>query len=275
MKFAICNETYQDRPFEEVVAHAASCGYDGVEIAPFTLAPDPSRLGPQDATAVARAAAAAGIEIVGLHWLLAKPDGLHLTTPDADLRRRTVEFLLHLSRLCADMGGSIMVFGSPKQRNVPQGENYDDCFARAVDAFGEVCDAAGPLGVTLALEPLGPAETDFMVTTAETVRLMRAVDRPNCRLHLDVKAMATEDGPIEQIITDAAEHLAHFHANDANRRGPGFGEVDFVPIARSLRAARYDGYVSVEVFDYKPDPETIAERSLEYLKKTFAQAGAI
>jgi sugar phosphate isomerase/epimerase len=275
MKFAICNETYQDWPFEQVVAHAASCGYDGVEIAPFTLDADPSRLGPADAAAAARAAAAAGIEIVGLHWLLAKPDGLHLTTPDADLGRRTVEFLLHLTRLCADMGGTIMVFGSPKQRNVPQGENYDDCFARAVDAFGEVCDAAEPLGVTLALEPLGPAETNFMVTTAETVRLMRAVNRPNCRLHLDVKAMATEDEPIEQIITGAAEHLAHFHANDANRRGPGFGEVDFVPIARALRTARYDGYVSVEVFDYKPDPQTIAERSLEYLKKTFAQAGAI
>ncbi len=72
-----------------------------------------------------------------------------------------------------------------------------------------------------------------------------------------------------QIIRSARDVLAHFHANDANRRGPGFGDTDFVPIAGALDEIGYRGFVSVEVFDFSPDPRTIASRSLEYLRRVF------
>jgi len=102
------------------------------------------------------------------------------------------------------------------------------------------------------------------------VRLIEAVGCPAVRLHLDVKAMVGQEAkPAEAIIRESAEHLAHFHANDVNLRGPGFGDVDFRPIAAALADIGYDGYVSVEVFDYAPDPETIATRSLEYLRGVF------
>jgi sugar phosphate isomerase/epimerase len=272
MQFAFCNEAYVDWPFERVCGDLAACGYDAVEIAPFTIDADPRQIDDRRAKEVGETARRAGIEVVGLHWLLAKPSGFHLTTSDDAVRNGTVEFLRHLARICAAMGGRVMVFGSPKQRNIQSGEKYDDVFARAADAFRAVCETASPLGVTLALEPLSPVETDFLNTAAETVRLIEAVDHPACRLHLDVKAMSAEGKPIDEIILAQKRHLAHFHANDPNLRGPGMGNVDFVPIAQALKSAGYDGCVSVEVFDYSPDGPTIARESIEFLKKVFGVA---
>ena len=269
MKFAICNETYQGWDFERTCAHIAETGYDAVEIAPFTLAEDPRELTADGAARCRDIATKAGLEIVGLHWLLVKPAWLHLTTDDDLLRRDTVRFARHLAKFCADLGGTIMVWGSPKQRNLDPAWDYEDALGRAADALREISQTAGDLGVTIAMEPLARTETNFLTTAAETVRLLERVDDPACRLHLDVKAMSDEEKSIPEIIHESREHVAHFHANDPNLRGPGFGDVQFEPIARALREIDYQGYVSVEVFDYTPDPETIATRSLAYLKQTF------
>jgi len=269
MKFGICNETYQGWKLADVCSDIADAGYDGVEIAPFTLAEDPASLSESDARDVGKVARDAGLEVIGLHWLLLKPAGLNLTTPDAAVRARTVTFAQHLARLCAAMGGKIMVWGSPKQRNVMEGQKYDDAFAFAAEAMRKICKTAGEAGVIVAMEPLGPAETNFLTTAGETTRFIREVNHPACRLHLDVKAMSTEAKSIPQIIEESRAFTAHFHANDPNLRGPGFGKVDFVPIAQALKQSGYDRYVSVEVFDYKPDPQTIARKSIEYLRKTF------
>lgn len=122
-------------------------------------------------------------------------------------------------------------------------------------------------GVTLAVEPLGPEEGDFMLTAAVGRQLIELVGSPHCQLHLDVKAMSSEGEPIDGIIRRNADLLKHFHANDANRRGPGMGEIDFVPILQALRNIDYQGWVSVEVFDYEPGVETLARESIEYLKR--------
>ena len=273
MRFAICNETYQGWDLARICEHAASCGYAGLEVAPFTLADDPSTLSEQDAARVGSTVAAAGLKVTGLHWLLMKPEGLHVTTPDDAVRARSVDFAQHLVRLCAAMGGRFMVWGSPKQRDVAPGDDPASAFQRAATALRQISETAGPLGVTLALEPLGPRETNFMVYAADTVELIGAVDHPACRLHLDVKAMAQEQAPIPDVIRANKEHLVYFHANDASMRGPGDGDTDFVPIGRALRDIGYDGWVSVEVFDYTPGPEAIARDSINYLKRSFIAAG--
>lgn len=275
MKFAICNEMYEGWDFGTSCVDIAESGYDGVEIAPFTLGDNPTEISERDARKIGDLAKSCGLAVTGFHWLLQKPEGLHLTCPDIEIRKRTKEVLQHLARICAAMEGKIMVFGSPKQRNVLPGETYDAAFGRAVELFRDVCDVAHPLGVTLALEPLSAEYTNFMVSAEETVRVIRAVDHPACRLHLDVNAMCSEENSIDEIVSENREYLAYFHANDPNLRGPGFGDVDFVPIARALKNVGYDGVVSVEVFDYEPNPQTIARESLTYLKRTFREAGAI
>ena len=166
-----------------------------------------------------------------------------------------------------------MVFGSPKQRSLLEGVTWDQAFAYATDTFRRAMPGIAAQNVSLCMEPLGPSETDFINTASEGARLMEAVGHPNFVLHLDVKAMSSEPTPVPDIIRQYANRTGHFHANDPNRRGPGFGDVDFVPIFRALKESGYDRWVSVEVFDYTPDPETIAEKSIEYMRNVLNATG--
>ncbi len=110
-------------------------------------------------------------------------------------------------------------------------------------------------------------------TADEAATLMEMIGHPNVVVHLDVKAMSAEPTPIPDIIRKHRPHTGHFHANDTNLRGPGMGDVDFKPIFRALRETSYDGWVSVEVFDYKPDPVTIARESIDYMRRIEASLG--
>ncbi len=134
MRIALCNEVIAGRDFAAQCAFAAALGYDGLEVAPFTLADDPLAIGAADRVRFRRAAADAGIAITGLHWLLVKPAGLSITTADGALRARTVAAMTALVDLCADLGGSYLVHGSPAQRRVPEGESRDVAWSRARDA---------------------------------------------------------------------------------------------------------------------------------------------
>ncbi|MFH1269313.1 MAG: sugar phosphate isomerase/epimerase family protein [Planctomycetota bacterium] len=266
MKFAICNETFQDWPFEKAFAFAAECGYTGIEMAPFTIADNVTDISPGKRAEVRGQADAAGLEIVGLHWLLARTEGLYLTSPDAEVRRNTAEYLGQLARFCADLGGKVMVFGSPQQRSLLPGVSHDEAMGHAADVVSAVLPVLEETEVTLALEPLAPSETDFIGKAADAVRLAEMVGSPQVRLHLDCKAMSSESIPIPELIHRNRSLLAHFHANDPNLQGPGFGELDFLPVLRALGEIDYRGWVSVEVFDYTPGVERLAEESIRHMQ---------
>ena len=125
--------------------------------------------------------------------------------------------------------------------------------------------------MTLCLEPLAPAETNFINTAAEGIEFVKPFNSPAFKIILDVKAMCSESKPIPQIIRESWPHFAHVHANDKNMKGPGFGDVDFKPIAATLKELGYAGFVSVEVFKFEEGPDVIAGNSLEYLQRTFAR----
>jgi len=272
-RYAICNETFGDWPLNKACDFAAECGYSGIEIAPFTLAPLATDLSAQARGDLRRTIARSGLDCVGLHWLLAKTEGFHVAHPEADVRGRTVDYLGELARLCQDLGGRVLVFGSPKQRSLLPGVTPE----RAVDHIHEVFSRLVPVleatDTVVALEPLSPVETDVLTTAAETCRLIERIGSPHIRLHLDVKAMASEETPIPEIIVASARHLEHFHANDVNLQGPGFGAVDFAPIFGALDEVRYAGWVSVEVFDYAPGPERLARESIAYMSRIEADLG--
>ena len=272
MRFAICNETFGDWPLAKACECAASCGYTGLELAPFTLAPLVTDVSTAVRAEIRQTLAAAGLDCIGLHWLLARTEGFHVTHPDPTVRDRTVAYLGDIARLSADLGGRVLVFGSPKQRSLLPGVSLEQATDYLHEVFTRLLPTLESTGTVVALEPLSPVETDVLTTAAETCRLIERIGSPHVRLHLDVKAMASEPLSIPEIIHSSARHLEHFHANDVNLQGPGFGDVDFVPIFKALAEARYLGWVSVEVFDYTPGAERLARESIEYMRRTAAIA---
>jgi sugar phosphate isomerase/epimerase len=210
------------------------------------------------------------LPICGLHWVLVQAEGMYLNHNDETIRRRTTKYLCDLVDFCADVGGKVIVVGSPKQRNLLPGVTAAQAWDWATATFADAATHAATRGVTLCIEPLSTAETDFINTAAEAIRFAEQFRSPNFQIILDVKAMCAEAKPIPQIIRESWPHFAHFHANDKNLKGPGFGDVDFKPIAAALKEVGYQGYVSVEVFKFEEGAEVIATKSLEYLKRAFA-----
>jgi sugar phosphate isomerase/epimerase len=270
MKFAICNEIFKGWKLDDTLSYAKRIGYSAVEIAPFTLADSVTDISAAERQKIRDSAARIGIEIAGIHWVLVKPEGLYINHTDAGIRERTSDYFRDLVDFCADIGGKVIVVGSPKQRNRMTGVTPQQGGEWAAASFRQAVARAEKRQVTVCFEPLSPVETNFINTAADAIRFVEQFHSPNFKIILDVKAMCSESKPIPQIIQESFPHFAHFHANDKNLKGPGFGEVDFKPIAAALKQVGYNGYVSVEVFNFDEGPEAIASKSLQYLQATFA-----
>jgi D-psicose/D-tagatose/L-ribulose 3-epimerase len=276
MQFALCNEVLQPLPFREQCALAAAQGYNGLEVAPFTLAADPRDITDAQATEFRRIAQDHGLAITGLHWLLVAPAGLSIVDGDAALRGRTVAFMRRLVDLCALMGGKYLVHGSPKQRSVPPGATREQALARATECFAQVAPAAAGAGVVYCIEPLSTRETDLINTVAQAAAIVDAIGSPGVKTMIDCSAAGqVERESVPQLMARwiPTGHVAHVQVNDPNRRGPGQGEMRFGPILRELlrlqASGAYRGVVAVEPFDYVPDGPGCAARAIGYLRGIF------
>lgn len=273
IRLGICNELFEGWDFAETCQAVKRIGYDGLEIAPFTLAPRVTDLAPSRRRELKRIVEEEGLQTIGLHWLLARTDGFYLTTPDEATRLRTGDYLVALAEATRDLGGTLMVLGSPKQRNLLAGVTTEQAMAYTAEVFERVMPAIGSCGVDLCLEPLAPSETNFLNTCDQAEDLIARVGHPNLKLHMDVKAQSGEVGrTVPDLIARHAGLAGHFHAQDVNLKGPGMGGVDFGPIIKALLASGYDRWVSVEVFDFSPGAEETARQSLACLKRELAAA---
>lgn len=282
MRFALCNEVLQPLPFGEQCRLAAGLGYDGLEVAPFTLAADPMTITDAQAGEFRRIAEGHGLAIFGLHWLLVAPAGLSIVSEDAAVRRRTIAVMTRLVELCARMGGSYLVHGSPKQRSVPAGSTREEAWERARECLQAAGEAAARHGVTYCLEPLSPRETDLFNTVEEAARMIDAVGSPGLRTMIDCSAAGqAEAQPVHRLMEQWMPRgvIAHVQVNDPNRRGPGQGELDFAPVLRVLArmeaAGHFPGIVAVEPFDYVPDGPGCAARAIGYLRGVLAGLNSV
>ena len=269
MRIALCNEVIAPMPFPQQCEYAAKLGYDGLEIAPYTLSDEPHRLGSAQIAAARAAAEDAGVAVTGLHWLLIKPAGLSISSKDENVRKRTIDVMLALIDQCAELGGRYLVHGSPHQRRVDPGETRAAAMARARDSFASIAERAQKAGVVYCIEPLSSEQTPLINTLDEASSMVEEIGSPAVRSMLDCSSAGRmEKEPLNALVERWLPKgvIAHVQVNDRNRRGPGQGEQRFAPLFASLKRHGYRGDVAVEPFDYVPDGPGAAARAIGYIK---------
>ncbi|MGE0154352.1 MAG: sugar phosphate isomerase/epimerase family protein [Reyranellaceae bacterium] len=269
LRLALCNEVIAGMEFARQCDFAAALGYDGLEVAPFTLAEEPHLIGAGQAAALRRGAEQAGIALCSLHWLLVKPAGLSITSDDQAVRTKTIEVMRRLIALCAELGGKALVHGSPAQRRLPEGNGAAEARRRGTEAFAAIADDAKAAGVVYCIEALATPDANFVNTVAEAVGIVNQIGSPHVRTMLDCSAASLmEREPLAALLD---RHLptgmiAHVQFNDRNRRGPGQGGDRFAPVLAALKRNAYRGWAAVEPFDYQPDGPGCAARAIGYLR---------
>ena len=270
-RHAICNEIFEKWAFADTCKAIRKAGYSGIEIAPFTLSDDPAAIPAGARREYRDTIASEGLRFAGLHWLMVSPKGLHVTTPDAALRERSWRHIRNLIDLCADLGSDgVMVFGSPVQRGTTGGSTPAEATRRHVEGLASVAPHALERGVTVLVEALPRNQCDVVLRLAEAAAIVREIGSPAVQTMFDTHNAVDEVEPHAALVDRYFDVIRHVHVNEVDGGYPGSGSYDFRPVLDILRRRNYAGWVSVEVFDFKPGAGKIANDSLRYLESRIA-----
>ena len=271
-RHAICNEVYEKRPFAETCKSVRATGYTGIEIAPFTLAEDPTTIPAAKRAEYRAVMRSEGLEFVGLHWLLVSPKGLHVTTPDQGLREKSWAFLHGLTDLCADLGpDGVMVFGSPKQRASTGGLSAAEATKHLTEGLAGLAPHALERGVTVLVEALPWQDSDVVTSLDEAARIVREIGSEAVRTMFDCHNAVNETEPHATVVDRHFDLIRHVHINEMDGRHPGTGTYDFKPVLEVLARRGYRGRLSLEVFDFSAGADAIAAASLRYMESEIAK----
>lgn len=274
MRLAICNEMFQGRSFADAAKLVRATGYTGLEIAPFTLAESPSEISATQRADYKNILQSEGLSFVGLHWLMVSPKGLHVTTPDAELRARSWRHIRDLIDLCADLGSNgVMVFGSPMQRSTTDGSTMEEAAARFIEGLSSVASQAQQRAVTILVEALPVDQANVVNTLAEAASIVRQINSPAIQTMFDTHNAVDETEPHAALVEKYFDVIRHVHVNEMDGRHPGMGNYDFKPVLRTLERLQYPGWVSLEAFDFSFGAEKIARESIGYLNREMAKQG--
>jgi len=274
-RHAICNEAFDKWAFADACKTMRKAGYTGIEIAPFTLAEDPATIEAARRKEYRDIIQSEGLKFVGLHWLMVSPKGLHVTTPDAALRQKSWKHIHNLIDLCADLGpDGVMVFGSPQQRATTGGLSPAQAATNFVEGLRGVAPRAAERGVKILMEALPKGQCDVVTTLDEAAALVRQIDHPNVKTMFDSHNAVDEVEPHAVLVERHFGLIRHVHVNEMDGKHCGKGNYDFKPVLGVLRRLNYQGWVSLEAFDFSFGGEAIANESLRYLEAEIARLGA-
>ena len=271
-RHATCNEAFKDHDFRQSCQIIREAGYTGIEIAPFTLAEDPAAISAEQRAEFRRIMSGEGLTFVGLHWLMVSPKGLHVTTPDTVLRERSWQHIHTLIDLCADLGpGGVMVFGSPQQRSTTGGLNRDEATRNFIRGIAEAAPHAEERGVTILIEALPPGQSDVIQSLDEAVSIVREVGSSAIQTMFDSHNAVDEKEGHAVLVERHFDVIRHVHVNEMDGKHCGRGDYDFKPVLQVLKDRGYNGWVSLEAFDFSFGAETIVTESIQHLRKEISR----
>ena len=271
-RHSICNEAFDKWPFADACKAIRKAGYTGIEIAPFTLAGTPGEITAAQRAEYRDIIGSEDLKFAGLHWLMVSPKGLHVTGPDAGLRRRSWDHIRALIDLCADLGpDGVMVFGSPNQRATTGGLTREQATRNYIDGLAAVAPQAASRGVKVLVEALPIAQSDVVQTLAEAVAIAGEISSPAIRTMFDVHNAIDEVESHAALVERYFDFIHHVHVNELDGRHCGAGSYDFKPVLEVLRRRGYTGWVSLEAFDFTPGAERLANESLRHLENQIGQ----
>lgn len=162
-------------------------------------------------------------------------------------------------------GIRFIILGSGGARRLPDGYNAVKAQADFAQLCRKLAMVAGKYGITIALESLQAAETNFLISLKSAAEVVRAVDHPNFKLNADIFHMMREcESP--QSIVDAADILVYCEIAEKQKRSlPGVEGDDFKPWLRALRKAKYKGHIFIE--GNTSNPGTDIPLSFKYLTR--------
>ncbi len=241
----------------------------GVEIAPTKVWPAPLAVSQESISSYRRFWESRGIKIVALQSLLFGRPDLEIFKSEV-VRNQTIQYLTVIIELAAHLGARVLVFGSPKNRLVGQLRD-SEIIDTALEFFSTLANIAQKHGVCFCIEPNPPHYgCDFIRNATEGVNLVKLVNHPGFRLHLDAGAMIMNDEPLESAIEEGFEWLAHFHISEPNLAVPGQEMAAHSRIARTLQQLDYDKYVSIEMINKTGQSNPlIAQSALRFVMDTY------
>lgn len=268
-KYALCNEMFEGWPLGKIAEAGLKMGYSGLELAPYTFTKLVTDLSASDRAKLRREIEDAGMVVAGLHWILAQTD-LQLNTPDRDMREATARYLLDLIDFCVDMGGDVLTFGSPQQREPLPGFSKEEAWKWMVEVMHRCGERAQERGAYFCIEPL--MGTTLITGVDVAARLVKEVNHPGFTLMVDCRSMGKDDRwSVPDQIKSVWPQFKHVHVNDPNSLGPGMGDLDFGPIMRTLRDLGYDRWVSLEAGKLDLGAERISRESMANMKAALAE----
>ena len=232
--------------------------------------PDPSAASDKQVDECKRKWADRGIKIVAAQSLLFGKPELTLFE-NAETRKRTQDYLQRVIHVCARLGAEAQVFGSPKNRRVGDNDR-GKAVAEAKHFFRDLGKFAAGEGTHVVMEA-NPTEygADFVTKAMEAVDLVREVDQPGYRLHLDTACMTMAHDSIPDVFETGFPYLRHFHISEPQLAPVGTGGVDHAAFARELRQRKYEHWVSIEMRETQPFDLSAIEMAVEMVQRVYLQ----